>query len=461
MSNATSAAGRGGDGNKLVYFFGSLGGLLFGYDTGVISGAILFISQELRLTPFLEGLVVASLLLGAAVGAASAGPLSDRLGRRNLIIIAGILFTLGAIGAALSPNVGILVLFRVVLGLAVGTAALVVPLYLSEIAPTEIRGAISSLNQLNIVVGILLAFIVNALLANAEAWRWMLGLAAIPSLVLLIGMFFLPETPRWLVSQDRDEDARDVLRRSRNEEETEKEIRDIREVEEQEEGGLRELTASWVRPALIVAVGLAVFQQIIGINTIIYYAPTTLTNVGYGAAAAIYANLIIGVVNVLMTLVAIWIIDRVGRKPLLLVGLVGMVASLTILGLSTLLLSEPSSPTDAVAVITLLCLAGFIISFAATWGPTVWVMLPEVLPLRIRGTAMGVAIFLHWIANFLVSQTFPSLLASVGPGPVFLGYAVIGVLAFVFVSAFVTETKGRSLEEIEADLQQKASFASG
>jgi sugar porter (SP) family MFS transporter len=459
VSNAASAAGGGG--NKLVYFFGSLGGLLFGYDTGVISGAILFISQELVLTPFLEGLVVASLLLGAAVGAASAGPLSDRLGRRNLIVIAAILFTVGAIGAALSPNVGVLVLFRVVLGVAVGTAALVVPLYLSEIAPTEIRGAISSLNQLNIVVGILLAFIVNALLANAEAWRWMLGLAGIPSVILLIGMFFLPETPRWLVSQDRDEDARDVLRRSRNEDETEKEIREIREVEEQEEGGLGELTASWVRPALVVAIGLAVFQQIVGINTIIYYAPTTLTNVGYGAAAAIYANLIIGVVNVIMTLVAIRIIDRVGRKPLLLVGLVGMVASLTILGLSTLLLSEPSSPTDAVAVITLLCLAGFIISFAATWGPTVWVMLPEVLPLRIRGTAMGVAIFLHWIANFVVSQTFPSLLASLGPGPVFLGYAVIGVVAFVFVSAFVTETKGRSLEEIEADLQQKARFATG
>jgi sugar porter (SP) family MFS transporter len=459
VSNAASAAGGGS--NNLVYFFGSLGGLLFGYDTGVISGAILFISQELVLTPFLEGLVVASLLLGAAVGAASAGPLSDRLGRRNLIVIAAILFTVGAIGAALSPNVGVLVLFRVVLGVAVGTAALVVPLYLSEIAPTEIRGAISSLNQLNIVVGILLAFIVNALLANAEAWRWMLGLAGIPSVILLIGMFFLPETPRWLVSQDRDEDARDVLRRSRNEDETEKEIREIREVEEQEEGGLGELTASWVRPALVVAIGLAVFQQIVGINTIIYYAPTTLTNVGYGAAAAIYANLIIGVVNVIMTLVAIRIIDRVGRKPLLLVGLVGMVASLTILGLSTLLLSEPSSPTDAVAVITLLCLAGFIISFAATWGPTVWVMLPEVLPLRIRGTAMGVAIFLHWIANFVVSQTFPSLLASLGPGPVFLGYAVIGVVAFVFVSAFVTETKGRSLEEIEADLQQKARFATG
>jgi sugar porter (SP) family MFS transporter len=445
----------------LVYFFGALGGMLFGYDTGVISGAILFISDELQLTPSLEGLVVASLLLGAAIGAACAGPLSDRLGRRNLIIIAAILFTVGAIGAALAPNVGVLVLFRVVLGLAVGTAALIVPLYLSEIAPTEIRGAISSLNQLMITVGILLAFIVNALLADSGAWRWMLGLAVLPSVALLVGMFFMPETPRWLVSRGRDDNARDVLLQSRTEEEAEQEIRDIKEVERQEEGGLRELMAPWVRPALVVAIGLAVFQQIIGINTIIYYAPTTLTNVGYGNAAAIYANLIIGAINVLMTLVAIRIIDSTGRKPLLLGGLVGMVISLTVLGLSTLLLSEPSSPTDTVAVITLLCLAGFIISFAATWGPTVWVMLPEILPLRIRGTAMGVAIFLHWIANFIVSQTFPSLLAAVGPGPVFLGYAVIGVLAFIFVRALVTETKGRSLEQIEADLQQKARFASG
>jgi sugar porter (SP) family MFS transporter len=461
VASGTSAAGRFGGGNKSIYFFGALGGLLFGYDTGVISGAILFINEELGLTPFLEGLVVSSLLLGAAIGAASAGPLSDRLGRRNIIIIAAILFTIGAIGAALAPTVGVLVFFRVVLGLAVGSAALIVPLYLSEIAPTQVRGAITSLNQLNIVFGILFAYIVNALLASAGAWRWMLGLAVIPSLVLLIGMFFLPETPRWLVSQDRDEDARDVLRRSRDEETVEREIRDIREVEEQEEGGLRELMASWVRPALVVAIGLAVFQQIIGINTIIYYAPTTLTNVGYGNEAAIYANLLIGVVNVAMTFVAIWLIDRVGRKPLLLTGLVGMVLSLTVLGLSSLLLPQPSNPTDPAAIITLVCLAGFIVSFAATWGPTVWVMLPEVLPLRIRGTAMGVAIFLHWLANFAVSQTFPVFLAAWGPGITFLGYAVIGVVAFVFVSALVTETKERSLEEIEADLQQKARFASG
>ena len=201
------------------------------------------------------------------------------------------------------------------------------PLYLSEIAPTEIRGAITSLNQLMITVGILVAYIVNILLADAGAWRWMLGLAVIPSLVLLIGMYFMPETPRWLVSRGREDDARDVLRQSRSEEEAENEIREIKEVEREEEGGLSELRASWVRPALVVAIGLAIFQQIIGINTIIYYAPTTLTNVGYGDAAAIYANLVIGFINVLLTLVAIRLIDRVGRKPLLLFGLVGMVTS--------------------------------------------------------------------------------------------------------------------------------------
>ena len=462
MSDAAPAADSSrGKTSKLVYFFGALGGMLFGYDTGVISGAILFITPDLGLTPFLEGLVVASLLLGAAAGAGSAGPLSDRLGRRNLILIAAVIFTIGAIGAGLASGVGTLVLFRILLGIAVGAAALIVPLYLSEIAPTEIRGAISSLNQLMITVGSLLAFIVNALLANSEAWRWMLGLAVVPSVVLFIGMYFMPETPRWLVSRGREDEARDVLMRSRSEQEAENEIREIKEVEREEEGGLQELLAPWVRPALIVAIGLAVFQQIVGINTIIYYAPTTLKNVGYGDAAAIYANLIIGAINVVMTLIAIRFIDRVGRKPLLLGGLVGMVVSLTVLGLSTLLLSEPSSPTDTVAIITLLCLAGFIISFAATWGPTVWVVLPEVLPLRIRGTAMGVAIFLHWIANFVVSQTFPSLLAALGPGLPFLGYAVIGVLAFIFVSAFVTETKGRSLEEIESDLQKRTSFSSG
>jgi sugar porter (SP) family MFS transporter len=451
--NVLQASGR------RIFFFGALGGLLFGYDTGVISGAILFITSDFGLSPFMQGAVVAALLLGAMVGAAVAGPMSDRLGRRRLIMIAAVTFTVGALGAAAAPSAGVLVVARFVIGLAVGSAALAVPLYLSEIAPTQIRGAISSLNQMMIVIGILAAFIVNAILASSGDWRLMLGLAAVPSVILLFGMFFVPETPRFLVRTGEEEEARDVLEEvteddAGRDESPERKIEEIQEVEE-EEGGLRLLKQRWVRPALIAAIGLAVFQQLIGINTIIYYAPTTLTSAGFSADSAIYLNLIIGTLNVLMTVVAIRIIDRVGRKPMLLFGLVGMVTSLTVLGLSTELLGQPSSSSDPAAIITFLCLAGFIVSFAATWGPVVWVMMPEVLPLSVRGTAMGVAVFMNWFANFLVSQTFPIMLDAWGSGPVFLGYAVMGVLAFLFVKAMLPETKGRSLEEIEADLQRK------
>ena len=444
---------------RLIYFFGALGGILFGYDTGVISGAVLFIKQDFQMSSFMEGAVVSFLLLGAMAGAGMAGRLADRLGRRRLILIAAVTFTAGALGSAFAPSVGALLAARFVLGLAVGSAALVVPLYLSELAPTDIRGAITSLNQLMITVGILAAYLVNAALASSGAWRVMLGAAVVPSLILLVGMLFMPETPRYLVRSGEEDDARNVLDRVRSDGEVERELREIHEVEEQEAGrGLRELTAKWVRPALLVAIGLAVFQQFIGINTIIYYAPTTLTQVGYGSASAIYANIIIGVLNVAMTVVAIKIIDRVGRKPMLLAGLVGMVTSLAVLGLSGMLMAKPTAPGDPAAIITLICLAGFIVSFAATWGPVVWVMLPEVLPLNVRGTAMGVAIFLHWGANFLVAQTFPSLLSAFGRG-VFLGYAGIGVLAGLFVATLVTETKGRSLEEIEADLQATTGMA--
>jgi sugar porter (SP) family MFS transporter len=306
---------------------------------------------------------------------------------------------------------------------------------------------------------------VNAILASSGDWRLMLGLAAVPSLILLLGMAFMPETPRFLVRSGEEQEAREVLEEvtqddASADERPERKIEEIRELDEQEQGGGWELLKQpWVRPALIVAIGLAVFQQFIGINTIIYYAPTTLTSVGFGAESAIYANLVIGVLNVGMTIIAIKIIDRVGRKPMLLVGLVGMVASLAVLGLASELLSKPNSAGDPAAVITLVCLATFIVSFAATWGPVVWVMLPEVLPLSVRGSAMGVAVFLHWGANFLVSQTFPIALDSWGPGPVFLGYAGIGVLAFLFVKALVPETKGRSLEDIEADLHKKTDVA--
>ena len=442
---------------RAIYFVGALGGLLFGYDTGVISGALLFIPNDFKLSSFLQGAIVAGLLLGAMIGAALAGWLSDRLGRRRLIMIAALVFIAGALVCAFAPTVAVLVAGRVILGLAVGSAALVVPLYLSEIAPTEIRGAITSLNQLMIVGGILVAFIVNAILASSENWRLMLGLAAIPALVLLVGMALMPETPRYLVHTGEEESAREVLEELPDEDHPQQRIDEIHEVEQEEqtESGIGALLrAKWVRPALIVACGLAIFQQLVGINTIIYYAPTTLTNVGFAKTSAIYANLIIGVINVGMTIIAIKLVDRVGRKPLLFAGVAGMVTSLLVLGIANAALATPHHPGDPAAVITLICLATFIASFAATWGPVVWVMIPEVLPLSVRGTAMGVAVFLNWGANFLVSQTFPPLLNGVGPGPVFIGYAVLGIVAAVFVKTMVTETKGRSLEEIESDLQQ-------
>src|SRR5579862_3100884 len=441
---------------RAIYFFGALGGLLFGYDTGVISGALLFIPNSFKLTPFLQGAIVAGLLLGAMIGAAFAGRMADHLGRRRLIMIAAVVFTVGSLLAALAPTIGVLVAARVIIGLAVGSAALVVPLYLSEIAPTEVRGAIASLNQLMIVSGILVAFIVNAILASSGDWRLMLGLAAVPSVVLFVGMLFMPETPRYLVHAGEEDTAHQVLEDLPGDERPRERIEEIREVdsEEQKETGLRGLLqAKWVRPALLVATGLAVFQQLVGINTIIYYAPTTLTNVGFTKTSAIYANLIIGVINVGMTVLAIKLIDKVGRKPMLFAGVAGMVLSLVVLGVSLSVMPTPHHPGDPAAVITLVCLATFIASFAATWGPVVWVMIPEVLPLSVRGTAMGVAVFGNWAANFAVAQTFPPLLKALGPGPVFLGYAGLGVLAGLFVMAFVAETKGRSLEEIEADLQ--------
>lgn len=422
----------------------------------------MFIKKAFHVTPFAEGAIVSGLLLGAVVGAALAGPLSDRLGRKRLIITAGVVFTIGALGSAVATGVGVLIVARFVLGLAVGCSSLAVPVYLSEIAPTEIRGAISSLNQLMVVVGILVASIVNAALASSGAWRVMLGAAIVPSLALLVGMAFMPETPRFLVHTGEEEEAKEVLEDVRPDEPAEREISAIRDVEEQASGGgIRELGAKWVRPALLVAIGLGVFQQLIGINTIVYYAPTTLTKVGYGNTGAIYANIIIGVLMVAATVMAVRVIDRTGRKPLLLGGVVGMGASLAVLGIGSAILATPKHPGDPAAILTLVCLAAYIVAFAVSWGPVMWVMLPEVLPLSVRGAAMGVAVSLQWGANFLVSVTFPSLLSSLGPGPVFLGYAVICGIAFAFVAKFVTETKGRSLEQIESDLQETTGVVDG
>jgi len=457
MAEATSAHSEGSAGNRrFVYIVASiaaLGGLLFGFDTGVISGALLFIRQDFHLNAFTEGFIVSSLLLGAMVGAGVSGALSDRLGRRTIILVAAVIFAVGAIGAALSPSVETLIFFRFVLGLGVGTASALVPSYISESAPTDVRGSLSSLFQLAITLGILVAYLVNAVFAPLGDWRWPLGLAFVPAFVLFVGMYLMPETPRWLVSKGREE-ARRVLARTRTDEEIEGEIQEIHRVEEEskEQAGYRELLAPWVRPMLVAGIGLAIFQQFVGINTVIYYAPTIIESTGLANVASVLATVGIGVVNVLMTVVAILLIDRVGRKLLLFVGLAGMVVSLGIIGGAFL---DPSL-SGILSWVTLAGLMLYVASFAVSFGPLLWVMLPEIFPLKVRGAGAGVSALSNWGANFVVSQAFLPLVALIGTTAVFWIFAGVCVAAAIFIYFLVPETRGRSLEQIEADLRRKA-----
>lgn len=455
MSEAVSAAQRRK--SRFVYAvaaISALGGMLFGYDIGVISGALLFIKKDFALSPFLQGVVVSALLVGAATGALIGGNLSDRFGRRRLLIVAAIVFIVGAIGSGLSTSTGMLIAARFVLGLAVGGASLVVPLYIAELAPPKVRGALVSLNQFMITVGILVAYLVNNALASYGAWRWMLALAAVPAILLGVGMLFLPETPRWLVSHHLFDKARSVLGRTRQEHQVEDELREISSIEEQERREARgwgELVQPWVRPMLIVGVGLAIIQQITGINTIIYFAPSLLNKTGLGASAAIFDTVGIGIVNVLMTIVALALLDRVGRRPLLLAGLAGMVVSVALLGLVYML------PTlkGAIGYAALFFIMAYVACFAFSLGPGVWLMISEIYPLKVRGSAMSLATIALWLTNVVVALTFLSMIDALGATATFWLYAGIGILAWIFIYFLVPETKGRSLEEIEAELRER------
>lgn len=437
--------------NTLIYFFGALGGLLFGYDTGIISGAILFIRDDLHLSVLTEGIVVSSILVGAMAGSITGGLLSERYGRRRIIIWAAIVFCIGSIGSATAGSMVNLVAFRIILGVGVGFSSTLVPMYLSEIAPYEHRGALSSLNQLMITIGILVAYLVNAMLANAASgWRWMLGLAVVPASALLAGMLFLPESPRWLMKNGQGETAVAILRRLRGEKDIEWEINQIQNANNQNKGGLKELVTSWARPALIIGAGLAFFQQTIGCNTVIYYTPTTIAETGLGKSSSIFATIAIGVVNVLVTILSMRIIDKIGRKKLLILGNVGMSVSLVILW--ALRLQSGSAAHSAVFTVVFLGL--YILFFGVSWGPVMWVMLGEIFPLNVRGIGMGISSLVNWLANLLVALTFPSLLEKLGTS-LFLIYAAMGVAAILFVHHFVIETSNKSLEQIELELHLK------
>lgn len=439
---------------KLIFFLGALGGLLYGYDTGVISGALLFIKNDIPLTHITEGLVVSSMLVGAIFGSGASGPLSDKLGRRKLVFIISIVFIIGALILSFAQSMIVLVIGRFIIGLAVGGSTAIVPVYLSEMAPTDTRGSLSSLNQLMITIGILASYLVNYAFADMEAWRWMVGLAVVPSVILMIGVYFMPESPRWLLEHKSEKAARKVMAITRKQGEIDKEIDEMKEIIHISESTWTVLKSIWLRPVLVIGCIFALLQQIIGINAIIYYAPTIFSQAGLGDATAILGTVGIGSVNVIVTIFAIMIMDKIDRKKLLITGNIGMVSSLLIM--ATLVWTIGLDSTVS-AWIIVACLTMFIVFFAFTWGPILWIVLPELFPMRARGAATGIATLSLSIGSLLVAQFFPMLTSVMGIEQVFLIFAVIGIFAMIFVIKYLPETRGRSLEEIEVDLRNRTS----
>src|SRR3989449_3895124 len=429
--------------------FAALGGLLFGYDTGVISGALIFIKREFGLSTAAEEIVVSGVLLGATIGAIFGGKAADRSGRRRVLLVTAAIFGIGALASAVAPSPAILIASRVVLGSAIGLASTNIPVYLSEVAPPQARGWVVSLFQLAVTVGIVVAYLTDYAFAGVEGWRWMLGLAVAPALVFGTGMFFLPETPRWLIRGGQHEVAHRVLVRIREVPDVNVEIEEIKAslAQQTESGRWVDLLSRQVRPALVVGLGLAIFQQITGINTVIYYAPKILQTGGFNSASgAILATVGVGVVNVGMTIIAMFLVDRAGRRPLLLVGIAGMIITLGGLGLSFRI----SNPSGQVAWVAVICLMGYVASFAISLGPIFWLLIAEIYPLKIRGLAEGTAATFNWGSNLIVSLTFLTLVEQLGASSTFLLYAFASVASWLFAYYLAPETKGRTLEEIEA-----------
>lgn len=427
--------------------FAALGGLLFGYDTGVISGALIFIRAQFGLSTFQQELVVSVVLVGAAVGALSGGRLADIFGRRCMLLVTALIFVAGALVCAAAPSLIVLVIGRLIVGLGIGFATSTVPIYISEVSPPQARGWQVSLFQLAITIGILAAYLVDYVFSGSMGWRWMLGLAVVPGAILGLGMIRMPESPRWLAEHGQAGLACEVLRRIRGGKNIESEWREIQETlaEAEERGRFADVFKPSIRIALVVGIGLAIFQQVTGINTVIYYAPLIVQSAGISSASgAILATAGIGLVNVLMTIVAMWLIDHVGRRPLLLIGIAGMIVSLGVLGF---VFRMPTGGALAwLAVITLMV---YVASFAISLGPIFWLLIAEIYPLRVRGIAEGTAAGVNWAFNFLVSITFLTLVELLGPSLTFWVYALLAIASWLFSYYLVPETKGRTLEEIE------------
>lgn len=456
------APGRHSHRLGVIAVVATFGGLLFGYDTGVINGALAPLKEDLQLTSFTEGLVVSILIFGAAIGALIGGRMSDRYGRRHNILVLAIIFMIGTIGCVLSPTWEILALFRFILGLAVGGASATVPVYLAEISPAERRGSVVSRNEVMIVCGQFAAFVINAVIFNIwgeheSVWRFMLLIAVAPAIVLFAGMLRMPESPRWLMSQDRHDEALAVLLQVRSPERARAELEEVQALAEEEKlaqtGGPADLSVKWIRRLIFIGVGLGVFQQATGINSVMYYGTQLLGDAGFSSNAAIVANTLNGLFSVLGVLTGIALINRIDRRKMLIGGFVLTTTFHLLVGLSAFLLPDGTAKAYFILVFVVL----FVFSMQGTIGPLVWLMLSEIFPLKIRSFAIGICIFMLWIANAIVALVFPPLVAALGIAATFFIFAGLGVLALVFITTQVPETRGRSLEELEEQFRREYS----
>jgi len=450
---ATAPVGRRIN-RSTLYFFGALGGILFGYDLGIIAAILVIIAKDWHLSGFQKGVVTASLSVGAMIGAAAASRLGDRLGRRRAIMAAALVVIAGTVACMLAQNLPELTIARGVIGIGIGCSSATVPTYLSELAPARLRGALASLNQIFIVSGILIAFLVGYWLASTGNWRGMFAGALVPAVVLLAGLTLLPETPRWLVKAGREQEARAVLVSIHQREAVDDELTTIQEVirlDAAQRGNLRELWAPWVRPMLLVALLLAVGQQFSGVNAINAYFPTMLVSLGFTTSTALLSAIALGVTKLAFTAWVVFVVDRWGRKPLLLIGNALMFVTLALTGFVVL---DVHGKT-ALGVLTLILLIGYLAAYELGWGAVVWVMMAEVFPLRVRAAGMGVSSVVLWAATGIVTAVFPIMSDknALGIGHSMWVFAAVNAVLFVLARWLVPETKGRSLEEIELELR--------
>ncbi|ETZ22242.1 sugar porter family MFS transporter [Pedobacter sp. V48] len=427
-----------------ISFISALGGYLFGFDFAVISGALPFLRTQFMLDAWWEGFLTGSLALGCIAGCLVAGNIADRYGRKPGLMIAALIFALSSIGIAFSSTLTLFVVMRFMAGIGVGMASMLCPMYIAEISPAKVRGRNVAINQLTVVIGILITNLVNYFLADSgpDAWRWMFGLGVVPSLIFLIGVLWLPESPRWLVKAGQQAKAKEVLLKLGSESFVNSTFADIeKSLVGNKKQSYKAVFEKSVRPAVIVGIILAVFQQLCGINVVFNYTSTIFESVGANLDRQLFETVAIGAVNLIFTLLAMWQVDKLGRKPLMLIGSLGL--SIVYIVLAFLLQNQ--FPAGLVSIFVLLAISMYAISLA----PVTWVLISEIFPNKIRGAASSVAIISLWGAYFILVFTFPILAKKLGTfGPFYL-YAGICFLGFLFIKSRVKETKGQTLEELE------------